>query len=395
MDRASAPTFEDDFWSDEVVLNPYPNYTKLREAGPAVWLTQHDAWAITRYDALKRALLSPDIFSSAHGCMMNAPLNAATQGVMLCSDDPEHHVMRRLFAKPLQPKELGALKPRLKALANAKVDELAKRGEFDAVMDLAHYLPIAVVTELVGLDAEGREKMLYWAAGIFDAFGPIESARTLAGLEIAQQAIGYVLERVDRANLVPGGWGEALFIAADKGHISEQTARMMLIDYITPSLDTTINAVSSAIELFAANPEQWQLLQADPSLIPHAINEILRIESPIRGFAREITRDHQIGTATLRAGERALMLFACANRDPDKYPDPDRFDIARRPSDHLGFGMGTHLCAGMHLAKLEITALFEALLPIVARFIVRDPVRHPHNTLRGLASLPTHMIATA
>ena len=387
-----APSYAGDFWSDEVILDPYPVYDQLRDLGPAVRFTRHDLWALTHYDAVRTALLTPDVFSSAAGCMANEPMNAATRGIMLCSDDPEHLALRRLFARPLQPKTLVPLRPRLEALAAQKVDELVGRGSFDAVADLAHFLPLAVVTELVGLDAEGRDKMLAWAAGIFDAFGPLPNKRTEAGLAIAEDVIAYVLQRVDRNNLVPGGWGEALFGAADRGEITETTARLMLVDYLTPSLDTTINATSAAVELFAAHPEQWDTLRADPALIPHAINEVVRIESPLRAFARATTRDHTVGDVTIGEGERVLMLYACANRDPRKFADPARFDIGRRAGDHLGFGMGTHLCAGMHLAKLELTVLIEALIPRVARFEVCEAERRPHNTLRGLARLETRVV---
>jgi cytochrome P450 len=383
------PTYDADFWSDDVILNPYPHYDALRTLGPAVWLEKNQVWALTRYASVRDALLNPAIFSSAKGCMVNQPMNDATQGIMLCSDDPEHLAMRRLFAAPLQPKTLRHLRPRLAELAAAKIDELATRTAFDAVTELAHLLPLSVVTELVGLDTEGREKMLGWAAGIFDAFGPIESPRTVSGLAIAQDVISYVLERVDRKNLVPGGWGEALFIAADSGAISEQTARLMLVDYLTPSLDTTINATSAAIELFANNPGEWAKLRADPSLIPHAINEVIRLESPIRAFARYVAQDFAVGSVTLAEGSRALMLYACANRDPEKYADPAKFDIDRRAGDHLGFGMGTHLCAGMHLAKLELEVLLAALIPRVSAFRTSDAVRKPHNTLRGLTQLVT------
>ena len=392
-DTSPIPVFDGDFWSDEVILTPYPHYETLRDLGAAVWLARHDAWALTRYETVRRALLDPSTFSSAHGCMMNAPMNEASRGIMLCSDDPEHLAMRRLFAKPLQPKELSALKPRLTALAAARIDDLLGRDHFDAVTDLAHYLPLTVVTELVGLDTEGREKMLHWAAAIFDAFGPPDNARTLTGTEIAQEVMTYVLTRVDRSSMIPGGWGEALFLAADRGAISEQTARLMLVDYLTPSLDTTINATSAAVELFATYPDQWDRLRANPQEIPHAINEVLRFESPIRAFAREATHDQVIDQCTIPAGARVLMLYACANRDPRKYPNADRFDISRHPSDHLAFGMGTHSCAGMHLAKLEITILLDALLPRVHRFIASDPVRRPHNTLRGLASLQVRTMA--
>lgn len=381
------PTYEPDFWSDEVILDPYPHYDRLRSLGPAVWMARHEAWALTQYRTVRWALLSPDIFSSASGCMMNAPMNDATKGIMLCSDDPGHLAMRRLFARPLQPKALAELRPRLEALVERKIDELVAGGPFDGVADLAHFLPLAIVTELVGLDEEGRAHMLEWAAAIFDAFGPIDSERTLDGLAMTQQVIGYVLERVDRRTMAPGGWGEALFLAADAGAISERTARMMLIDYLTPALDTTINATSAALELFAANPEQWDKLRDDPALVPHAINEVVRIESPLRAFSRCVTTDVDVDGTHIPAGSRALMLYACANRDPAKFPDPARFDIGRKAGDHLGFGMGTHVCAGMHLAKLEIAIILEAMVRKVDRIEASDPVRRPHNTLRGLASL--------
>jgi cytochrome P450 len=383
----AVPTFELDFWSDEVILHPYPHYEALGELGPAVWLSKNQVWALTHYASVREALLNPAVFSSAKGCMVNQPMNDATQGIMLCSDDPDHLAMRRLFAKPLMPKSLADLRPRLNGFATAKVDELIARETFDAVADLAHFLPLTVVTELVGLDAEGREKMLGWASGIFDAFGPIESPRTVSGLTIAQDVISYVLERVERKNLVPGGWGEALFVAADNGVISEQNARLMLVDYLTPSLDTTINATSAAIELFANHPAEWNKLRADPSLIPHAINEVIRFESPIRAFARYVAQDFEVGGETLTQGSRALMLYACANRDLAKYVDPATFNIERRASDHLGFGMGTHLCAGMHLAKLELEMLLEALIPRVGKFKILEEIRKPHNTLRGLSKL--------
>jgi len=389
------PAFDRDFWSDAVILDPYPVYAELRELGPAVWLQANSCWALTQYDAVRAALLDPATFSSASGCMMNAAMNEATKGIMLCSDDPEHLAMRRLFARPLQPKVLLEHRARFEALARGRIGELLERGSFDAVTELAHFLPLAVVTDLVGLDPYGRANMLDWAMGIFNAFGPDRNARTEAGIALAGGVIDHVLNRLDRANMVPGGWGEALFLAVDAGTLSEQTARMMLLDYLSPALDTTINATSAAIELFAAHPEQWDRLRADPALIPSAINEVIRLESPIRAFSRLVTRQCRIGEATLEPGDRALMLYASANRDPRRYPDPDRFDITRKAGDHLGFGQGTHVCAGMHLAKLEITVLLETMLPLVAGFRTGKAERRAHNTLRGLHRLETTMLKAA
>ena len=380
------PTFDGDFWSDEVLLDPYPFYRQLRDLGPAVWLSRHDAWALTRFESVRDGLRNAEVFSSAKGCMMNDAGNNAFQGVMLCSDDPKHMEMRRVFAKPLMPASLAPLKRRLTELADTRITELLARERFDAVHELAYFLPLSVVTELVGLSEEGKGKMLAWAAAIFDAFGPDTHARTVEGMEVVMQAFGYI-QKLDPAELDPGGWGAALFRAAAEGKIAEAAARAMLMDYLAPSLDTTINATSALIELMAQNPDQWAKLRASPALIPGAIDETIRLESPIRAFSRYVTRDHSVGGVTLSAGTRVLMLYACANRDERRFEDPETFNIERNARDQLGFGHGTHSCPGMHLAKLEITTLLEILIRRVEKFRVVEAVRLPHNTLRGLAKL--------
>ncbi|WP_109463917.1 cytochrome P450 [Albibacillus kandeliae] len=382
----ATPTYEQDFWSDEVVLNPYPTYRTLRDLGPAVWLSRHEAWAITRHAEVRAALANPEVFSSARGCMMNDPMNTAFVGNILCTDDPEHQQMRKTFARPLMPAAVGVLKARMEELASEQVDRLMEQESFDAVVDIGHHLPINVVSELVGLPEDGRRHMLDWAAGSFDAFGPLSSPRTITGLEVAQEAARYT-RGIDPARLAPKSWGTALFQAAERGDIAEAQARSMMMGYVAPALDTTINATSSAIWLFARNPDQWARLRADRDLMPGAINEVIRMESPIRAFSRYVTRDHEVGGVVLRQGARALMLYACANRDERNYPDPDRFDITRRARDHIGFGYGTHTCAGMHLAKLEMTVILNALADRVAAFEIVEEERRPHNTLRGLHRL--------
>lgn len=386
------PTFEGDFWSEEVLLNPYPHYRQLRDLGSAVWCSRHDAWALTRFESVRNGLRNAEVFSSAKGCMMNEAGNNAFQGVMLCSDDPKHMEMRRIFAKPLMPAALAPLKTRLTDLAETRITELLARKRFDAVHDLAHFLPLTVVTELVGLSEEGKGKMLAWASAIFDAFGPDTQARTLEGMDVVMQAFGYI-QKIDPAELDPGGWGAALFRAADQGKIAHASARAMLMDYLAPSLDTTINATSALIELMAKNPDQWARLRANPALIPGAIDETIRLESPIRAFSRYVTRDHTVDGVLLPEGARVLMLYACANRDERRFQDPDKFDIGRNARDQLGFGNGTHSCPGMHLAKLEITTLLEILVRRVTTFRVVEAARTPHNTLRGLAKLTVEFTA--
>ena len=375
-----------DFWSDDVISEPYPFYKGLRDLGPAVWLDRHSAWVIPRHESLRLALVNGQVFSSARGCMMNEPTNRAFQGAMLCTDDPEHRKLRRVFSRPLSPAALAQLEGRLEELARVRVDQLVERRSFDAVSELAHLLPISVVTDLVGLTEEGKAHMLRWAAAIFNAFGPDTHARTLEGMQIMQEAFTYI-EQLDPKDLAEGGWGSALFQAANRGEISVQTAKAMLMDYIGPALDTTINAISSAIALFAAYPGQWDLLRQDISLTSAVIDEVLRLESPIRAFSRFVTRDFELCGVPLGAGSRALMLYASANRDERRYANPEMFDIRRNARDHFGFGYGTHICGGMNVAKLEFRVIIRALAKRIKRFHILEEHRDLHNTLRGIARL--------
>lgn len=380
------PSSSMDFWSDEVLADPFPHYKELRDAGPAVWLSQHGAWAITRHASVREALLRAEVFSSARGCMMNEVTNHAMEGVMLCTDDPVHRDLRRVFARPLMPAALAPLRQRLALLARERIDELLAEKTFDAVSQLAHLLPLSVVTELVGLSEEGKAHMLEWAAAVFNAFGPETHGRTLTGIDIMQQAFVY-LQGLSRESLDPNGWGAALFAAADRGEVSQESAKAMLMDYLAPSLDTTINATSAAIWLFSQHAAEWCKIRENPALIPQAIDEVLRLESPIRAFARYVVRDYDMQGTLIPAGGRALMLYASANRDERRYDNPDTFHIQRNARDHVAFGYGTHMCAGMHLARLEISVLLETLVQRVEQIRLLDSRRNINNTLWGFSRL--------
>ena len=389
----ATPRSDIDFWSDAVLTDPFPSYKTIRDLGSTVWLDRHDAWAIGRHAALREALLNGSAFSSAQGVMMNPATNGAMQGIMLCSDDPAHRQLRKVFARPLSPAAIAPLKDRLRQLAQTRIEAITALPRFDAVRDLAHLLPLTVVTELVGLSEEGKSHMLEWAAGIFDAFGPDTHERTLSGIAIMQQAFAY-LQGLGPGSLDPNGWGAALFAAAARGEVSSDSAKAMLMDYLAPSLDTTINATTSAIWLFATHPEQWQLLREDPALMSSAIDEVLRLESPIRAFSRYLTQDYDLDGVRMPAESRVLMLYSAANRDERRYEDADTFDIRRNARDHLAFGYGTHSCAGMHLARLEISILLEILSHSVKTLTVIDARRNLHNTLWGFSHLTVETATT-
>jgi cytochrome P450 len=174
--------------------------------------------------------------------------------------------------------------------------------------------------------------------------------------------VGFAMNEAVPGKLDPDGWAAELYAAAQQGDLPVEKCPFMMIDYIAPSLDTTIYAISSAVYLFAQNPGQWEILRKDPALIPHAINEALRLESPVQRFTRLVMRDHEIDGTILPAGSRVVLLYGSANRDERNYRNPDCFDIRRKPSDHLAFGRGEHVCIGMNLARIQMRALFEALI---------------------------------
>ncbi len=383
---STIPSLSVDLYSDENLENPYPVYDRLREAGPVVYLENLDMYVATRYELVRQILGTPDVFISSNGVMMNQPMNEALKGIVLCTDGDEHRGMRKVLMKPLMPGALRSMRPDIEDEATKLVERLVAQGSFDAATELAQYLPLTIVSKLVGLPEEGRQRMLIWAEANFQCFGPMNQ-RTEAAFPVLQEMVGYALTQSVRGKVVPGGWAERLHDAADAGEIPMDKASLMALDYMGPSLDTTIFAISSAIWLFANHPEQWTKLRENPALMPMAINEILRMESPIQGFSRWATADFETEGATIPANSRVIVLYGAGNRDHRKFANPNDFDITR-PSvaDHLAFGHGEHACVGMNLARLEISAILSALMPRVERFELGATERHVINVLRGFAS---------
>jgi cytochrome P450 len=177
--------------------------------------------------------------------------------------------------------------------------------------------------------------------------------------------------------------------AAARGDIEAHQCPMAIIDYLGPSLDTTVAAIGNAVWLFATHPEQWERLRREPDRVKHAFNEALRVESPISGFTRVVTGPAEIDGIGLPAGARVLVSFASANRDERQWDQPEAFDITRNSAGHVGFGHGEHACVGMGLARLEGAAVLGSLLDRVERFeLAAPPVRKLNNLIRSFASLP-------
>jgi cytochrome P450 len=381
------PTSTLDPFADQALLNPWPLYRELREMGPVVWLEKYGMFALTRYDVVAKALRDWAAFPSSLGVMMNDDMNQVLRGNTLCSDGDAHDRLRRVLIRPVTPVALQSLKDEVEREANAVVDRLCARGRFCATAELAAHLPITIVSNAVGLPEEGRDRMMQWSTGMFDCFGPMNE-RTCDAKPVLSEMMHYAQTQAVPGKLKPRSWAEAIHQAAVAGEVPAEAVPVMMIDYMGPSLDTTILAISSGVWLFADNPDQWDLVRGDPSLITGVMNEILRMEAPIHGFSRYVARDYDLDGVVLPEGSRAIVFYGAANRDPGQFPDPNRFDIRRdNAGRHMAFGAGPHICLGMSLARLEMRALFAALARRVKRTHIEEQERLLNNILHGFSKL--------
>ena len=270
-----------DPYSDNALASPWETYATLQDLGSAVWLLKYEMFALTRYNSVVRALKDPSVFSSASGVMMNDDMNQVLRGNTLCSDGADHQRLRRIIAKPLSSMALNSLKSAITDKAEQLVDRLVAKRKFCAVAELATALPVDIVANAVGLPPEGRERMLVWAAQMFNCFGPM-NRRTRAAFPVLREMMGYATTQAIRGKLKPGSWAEAIVDAVDRGEVDETTRPVLMIDYMGPSLDTTIYGIGNGVWLFGTNPEEWRKVCESPSCLPVAINEILRHQRGLR-----------------------------------------------------------------------------------------------------------------
>ncbi|MBP2369580.1 cytochrome P450 [Pseudonocardia parietis] len=388
----SLATSESDLFADEVLLDPYPAYARLRELGGVVHLPQNDVYALTRYDVIRDALADPATFSS-RSIGFNPAVNEALTGTSLASDPPDHARLRTALTENLSPRALRGLKPRIQAKADALVQDLVAQGSFDAVDALARAFPLEIVADLIGFTGHVRDNMLRWGQAAMQVIGPMNQ-RTAESFPIAGELYGWC-SGVTADDLAPGSVGRGIFDAEARGDIPAGTAGHIIHQYLGAGVDTTIAAIGNVVALFAANPGQFDLVRKDASLAPAAFAEVLRFWAPIHAWGRLVTRDVEIDGVVLPAGAQVAILFGAGNRDPRHYDDPDTFLVARNPVDHLSFGYGPHGCAGQGLARLEAHAVIEALVNRVGRLVVGDEVRVPNNITRSIEQLPVLEVVPA
>ncbi|MCZ4551450.1 cytochrome P450 [Gordonia rubripertincta] len=380
--RRQAPTVDIDLYGRDALLDPQPVYRQIRDAGPLVWLPRHNVWAMGRFDDVRSALRDDATFRSGSGVAANPVANLLGRKTVLSSDDDRHSTRRRVLMQSLTSRAIRPSLPVLRDEARATVERLLERDTFDGIADFASRLPVAAVADLVGVEV-GPRQLLSWGAGTFDILGPMNRR----SLDAAPTALGlwlYTL-RLRRSRVTPDGWARSVFDAADRGEISRSEARTMVIDFVAPSLDTTILATGRLLWSLGENPDVYAQLRAEPELIPTAVVEAVRLCSPVRGFTRTVARDTVVDGVRLPAGERVVLLYAAANMDERRFDNPETFSLQRRGSN-LGWGHGMHTCVGMQLSKLEMQTLLHEVLTRVETIEVSDPVPLSNNCLQGFES---------
>lgn len=389
---AVLPTDDTDPFSHDVLENPIPLHTALRDAGPVVHLTRYDVYAFARYEQVHAALVDWQGFQSAAGVGLSnfryeKPWRPPS--LLLEADPPRHDAPRRVLSAVLGPRALRRLRADWFADAEVLVDEVLSRGdEFDAVHDLAEVFPLRVFPDAVGIDGQGRENLLPYGDFLFNAFGP-HNDLVAAGAPGAGEIAAWVNDRCRRDALDDDGFGARIWAAADRGEITPEQAPLVVRSLLSAGVDTTVHALSAVLHAFATFPDQWERLRHRPSLARVAFDEAIRWESPVQTFFRTATTDIRVGGHVVPEGRKILMFLGSANRDPRRWNAPDVFDLSRDPSGHVGFGMGLHQCVGQHVARLEAEALLTALASRVRTIENAGPaVRHHNNTLRAWRSMP-------
>ena len=385
-----------DPYGDEFLADPYHFHDALRDAGPAVWLPEYGVVAMARYAEVATALEDPQGYCSSRGVGLSdfqeeTPWRPPS--IILEADAPLHTRTRKVLTDSLSRSALAKLAPVFDQRAQTLVSTLLQRGRIDGVRDLAETFPLSVFPDAIGVVTEGRENLLPYGDMAFNAFGP-RNALFEKSFANAQKVAAWIATQCERGNLSPDGIGAQVYAHADTGDITEEEAGLLVRSLLTAGLDTTIFGIGATLHCLARFPAEWQKLKAEPRLTRSAFTEVIRFMSPAQTFYRTTTRVVDVGSVTLPPGQKVLLCLAAANRDPRKWDDPDKFNISRRATGHVGFGHGIHVCVGQQLARLEGEAILKALAAQVSTIeLDGDPVYRVNNTLHGFDALPLRLSA--
>jgi cytochrome P450 len=382
-----------------VLADPHPVLAELRESGPVHRLegaTGLPIWMVTRYDDVLAALSDPRLSNDPHHA---SALTEVLRGdflsrSMIGADPPEHTRLRRLVSKAFTARRVEGLRPRVQEITDALLDRITPRGSADLVADFGLPLPITVIGELLGVPETDRDRFREWTDEMLDR--PFDPGSDLALVTAARERMhGYLADLVAAKRARPADdLLTDLVEATDEGErLDTQELLAMTFLLLIAGYVTTVSLIGNGTLALLRHPEQLDRLRADLSLVPQAVEELLRFDGPVNpGLTRFALEDLEIGGVRIPRGEMVLLAIAAADRDPRRYPDPDRLDVGAVDPGHLAFGHGMHYCLGAPLARLEGQIAFTAMLtrlPGLALAAREDELRWTGGgVLRSLRELP-------
>ena len=364
-------------------------YRWLRDESPLHWDPKAELWCVSRHEDVVAVSKQTDTFSSAQGSRPNIPTNPS----MINQDEPRHGVLRRFVSKGFTPRQLSMRSDQIRDIATRLIDGVAKRGECDFVADVAARLPLEMIGQFLGVPAEDLDRLGHWSDVM--TLGSDAVDETTIG-ELTQAFLDYseyMRALCDRKRTEPGDDLISILVQAevDGARLSDDELIHETLLLLVGGSETSRNVIGGTMELLSRHPDQRQLLVDDPSLLPGAVEELIRWHTPILNMRRTATRETEMHGRTIRAGDQVVMLYPAANFDDRVFEAPERLDVTRDKNPHLAFGIGVHFCLGASLARTQIRILYEELFRRLPDMHVPEgvvPEYPPSSFVRGFLHLP-------
>jgi cytochrome P450 len=387
----------------EVLANPYPLFHRLRSEDPVHWDPFLHAWVVTRYKDVVTVLHqysagrtpTPEQLTGMGLAALN-PIAQVMVKQMLFLDAPAHTRLRALAAHAFTPSRVEVLRGHIRDVTNSLLDKVQDSGSMDVIADLAEPLPCIVTAEMLGVPVEDHQQLKLWSQDFAEMLGNFQHnpERVPKILKSVNEMTAYFRSAMREQRLHPrGGLLSSLMNADIQGdRLTEDEVIANCIVTMVGGQETTTNLIGNGVLSLLRNSDQLQRLRADLSLVPSAVEELLRYESPSQHTARLAPEDTILGTKRIGKRQAVIAVMAAGNRDPERFPDPDRLDIARTDNRHLAFGWAAHFCFGAALARVEGQTAFELMLRRLANWgLGPEPLEWRTNLgLRGLTALRIH-----
>jgi cytochrome P450 family 142 subfamily A polypeptide 1 len=365
--------------------DPHPHFAWMRANAPVYWDPGGNVWGITRYDDLLAVSKDPATFCNSQGMRPDAPALAD----MINLDDPFHRKRRNLVNKGFTVRRVGQMETRVREICVDVIERAKRKGRFDFVHDLAAWVPLEVIGDMLGCTPDVYPDLLRWSDQMVVASGATDLPRMEAGMLAFDAYINYQRAVLaDRRSRPPCNDLVSILAYAemDGDRLADEEILMESLLILVGGDETTRHVMTGGMYELLRRPRDFRRLVEHPSAIPLAVEEMLRWMSPIKNMARTATRDVELAGETIRKGEKLLLLYPAANRDERKFPDAGTFDIARAPNEHVAFGFGPHYCLGASLARLELRIFFEealARMPAL-KLLDEDPPHRASNFISGI-----------